>query len=125
MRQSEDKKVRQRQFARPSKRLSGPYCFNQKAPLVLAGVDTMITYYREVDTYPHTEVEAISGNQEHRRTDEFAAEVRVIVSRRFESTISNRLDRVESLRSDRRSSIDVTEITLRQGRTSRVACRRR
>ena len=38
--------------------------------------------------------------------------MRAIVSRRFESTISNRLDRVKSLRSDRRSSTDVTEITL-------------
>jgi hypothetical protein len=34
--------------------------------------------------------------------DEFAAEVRAIVSRRFEGTINN--DRVEALRNDRRSS---------------------
>ena len=90
MRQSEDKKVRQRQFARTIEEALRPLLLNLTAPLVLAGVDTMLTYYREVDTYPHTEVEAISGNQEHRRTDEFAAEVRAIVSRRFESTISNR-----------------------------------
>jgi len=44
--------------------------------------------------------------------DEFAAEVRAIVSRRFEGTINNRLDRVEALRNDRRSSTDVTEIAL-------------
>jgi len=112
MRQDEHRKVRQRQFARTIEEALRPVLLNQKAPLVLAGVDTILTYYREVDTYPHTEGEAISGNQEHRRTDEFAAEVRAIVSRRFESTISNRLDRVESLHSDRRSSTDVTEITL-------------
>jgi hypothetical protein len=41
----------------------------------------MLTYYREVDTYPHTEGQVISGNQEHRRVDELAAEVRAIVSR--------------------------------------------
>lgn len=97
---------------------------NQKAPLVLAGVDTILPYCREVDTYPHAEGQAISGNQEPRRTDEFAAEVRAIVSRRFESTISNRLDRDKSLRSDRRSSTDVTEIT-GEGRAGRVARRRR
>ena len=72
----------------------------------------MLTYYREVDTYPHTEREVISGNQEQRRTDEFAAEARAIVSRRFESTVNGCLDRVEALRDDRRSSTDVAEIAL-------------
>ena len=50
--------------------------------------------------------------------DEFAAEVRAFVSRRFEGTINNRLDRVEALRNDRRSSTDVTKIALaaQQGR---------
>jgi len=112
MRQDEHRKVRQRQFARAIEEALRPVLLNQKAPLVLAGVDTMLTYYREVDTYSHTQGEAISGNQEHRRVDEFAAEVRAIVLRRFESTICNRLDRVEALRNDRRSSTDVTEIAL-------------
>lgn len=112
MRQDEYRMVRQRQFARTIEEALRPVLLNQKAPLVLAGVDTILAYYREVDTYPHTEGEAISGNQEHRRTDEFAAEVRAIVSRRFESTIGDRLDRVESLRSDRRGSTDITEIVL-------------
>jgi hypothetical protein len=112
MRQDEHRKVRQRQFVRAIEEALRPVLLNQKAPLVLAGVDTMLTYYREVDTYAHTEREPISGNQEHRRADEFAAEVRAIVARRFESTIGNRLDRVEAMRNDRRSSTDVTEITL-------------
>ena len=112
MRQEEHRKVRQRQFVRAIEDALRPVLQNQKTPLVLAGVNTMLTYYREVDTYPHTEAEAISGNQEHRRADEFAAEVRAIVSRRFEGTINNRLDRIEALRNDRRSSTDVTEIAL-------------
>ncbi|MBT3071218.1 hypothetical protein KKP04_10080 [Rhodomicrobium sp. Az07] len=110
IRQDEHRKVRQRQFARAIEEALRPVLLNRKAPLVLAGVDTMLTYYRDVDTYPHTEDAVISGNQEHRRADEFAAEVRAIVSRRFESTIADRLDRVEALRDDRRSSTDVTEI---------------
>jgi hypothetical protein len=81
MRQDEHRKMRQRQFVRAIEEALRPVLLNQKTPLVLAGVDTMLTYYREVDTYPHTEGEAISGNQEHRRADEFAAEVRAIVSR--------------------------------------------
>jgi hypothetical protein len=118
MRQDEHRKVRQRQFARTIEEALRPVLLNQKAPLVLAGVDTILSYYREVDTYPHTEEEIIAGNQEHRRADEFAAEVRAIVARRFENTIGNRLDRVEALRNDRRSSTDVTEIALaaQQGR---------
>ena len=57
--------------------------------------------------------------------DEFAAEVRAIVSRRFEGAINNRLDRVEALRNDRRSSTDVTEIALaaEEGRSSRWSSR--
>lgn len=118
MRQNEQRQVRQRQFAHAIEEALRPVLLNQKTPLVLAGVDTMLAYYREADTYPHTEGEAISGNQEHRRLDEFAAEVRAIVSRSFEGTISKHLDRVEALRNDRRSSTDVTEIALaaQQGR---------
>lgn len=112
MRQDEHRKVRQRQFVRSIEEALRPVLLNQKTPLVLAGEQTMLTYYREVDTYPHTEGQVISGNQEHRRVDELAAEVRAIVSRRFENTIRNRLDRVEALRNERRSSTDLTEVAV-------------
>ena len=110
MRQDEHRKVRQRQFTRAIAEALRPVLHGQRTPLVLAGVDTMLIYYRETDTYPHTAEETISGNQEHRRHDEFAAEVRAIVSRRFDGEICARLDRVEALRNDGRSSTDVMEI---------------
>jgi hypothetical protein len=118
MRQEEDKKVRQRQFTKAIHEAVEPIMRGQTVPLVLAGVDTMLIYYREADTYAHTTQETISGNQEHRRRDEFAAQARSIVARRFDAEIRTRLNRVETLRGDRRSSTDIGEITraAREGR---------
>jgi len=110
MRQDEQRKVRQRQFTRAIEEALRPILRERAVPLVLAGVDTLLDYYREADTYSHTMVESISGNQEHRRRDEFAAEARAIVARQFGAKIRSRLDRVEALRRDRLSSNDVTEI---------------
>lgn len=110
MRQDEDRKVRQRQFARAIETALRPILRNNRTPLVLAGVDTILDYFREANSYAYTADEAISGNPEHRRRDEFAAEVRAIASRRFQGEVRSRLDRVEALRNDRRSSTDVMEI---------------
>lgn len=119
MRQDEQRKVRQRQFTRAIEEALRPMLREQKVPLVLAGVDTLLAYYREADTYPHTMEESISGNQEHRRRDEFAAEARAIVARRFGAEIRSRLDRVNAMRINRLSSTDVTEIA-RAGQEGRI-----
>jgi hypothetical protein len=122
MRQAEHRKVRQRQFMAEVEQALRPVLRGRKVPLVLAGVETMLVYYREANTYPLTMLQVIEGNQEHRRRDELAAEVRTIVASRFAAEIRSRLDRIEALRDARMSSTDLDEIAraAREGRVSSI-----
>jgi hypothetical protein len=110
MRQAEQKKIRQRQFVRDVEEALRPFLLGQRVPLVLAGVDTLLVYYQEANTYAHMTATTISGNQEHRRRDHFAADARAIAAGRFEADIRSLLDQVEALHHERLSSTDIDEI---------------
>lgn len=122
MRQPEDRKVRQRQYAQAMAAALKPMLYEQSTPLVLAGDEAMVADYRAVDGYRHTCREAIGGNQEHSPRDTLAAAVRAIVARRFDTEVRELLDRVEALRPAGLSSTDMNEIAraARQGRVDTI-----
>lgn len=110
MQQSAEKKMRQRQFAHGLERALRPVLRGRKEPLVLAGVETILTYFKEVDTYPHTAQETISGNQEHTPDIQIAERARAIAEQDYRRKVDASLERVNALRNDNRGSTDLSEI---------------
>lgn len=108
--QSAEKKMRQRQFAHHVEQVMRRVLQGRQTPLVLAGVETVLTFYREANTYPHLMQEAISGNQSRTGEVELAERARTIVESRFDDTVREALDRVEALRNENRGSSDISEI---------------
>lgn len=108
--QSNEKKIRQRQFAHHVEQRMRRVLQGQRIPLVLAGVDTILTFYREVNTYPHLADETISGNQSRTGDEEIAERARAIVDTRFDAALSEALSRVDALRNENRGSTDLSEI---------------
>lgn len=106
-----ENKVRERQFTRAVEAAIKPVLAGRTTPLVLAGVETIVSLYREADTYAHTLSESISGNQAHRARGEAAGDARRLVESRFNGEIRGRLERVASLRGAGLSSTDVAEIS--------------
>jgi len=56
----------------------------EKAPLVLAGVDYLLPIYREANTYAYLTAEGISGNPIRMGTDQLYRQARAIVERYFQ-----------------------------------------
>lgn len=108
--QSDEKKMRQRQFAHHCEQVMRRVLQGRQTPLVLAGVETILTYYAEVNTYPHLMADHIAGNQSRTGDEEIAARARAIVETRFTATLVEALDRVEALRHESRGSSDLSEI---------------
>lgn len=108
--QHDEKKIRQRQFAHHCERKMRSLLQGQRIPLVLAGVDTILTYYEEVNSYPHLMEEAISGNQERANPEDLAERTRAIVDTQFDDALKSALARVEEMRNVTRGSTDISEI---------------
>ncbi|MGJ3262052.1 MAG: hypothetical protein ACFE0R_02360 [Salinarimonas sp.] len=108
--QSSEKKMRQRQFAHHVEQVMRRVLQGRRTPLVLAGVDSILGFYREVNTYPHLAEETISGNQSRTGEEEIAERARAIVDGRFDRALSDALARVDALRNENKGSSDLAEI---------------
>jgi hypothetical protein len=113
--QHDEKKIRQRQFAHFCESKMRSFLQGQRIPLVLAGVETILTYYREVNSYPHLMEETISGNQERTNPEELAARARAIVDTQFDAALKAALARVDEMRNVNRGSSDISEIARAAG----------
>lgn len=110
MENAPDKKVRQRQFARMVERAVRPVLRSANLPLVLAGVETLVSYYRETNTHPDTLETTIGGNQEETNPDDLAARARALVAERGQGRAADIISRIAARRSEGLSSTDLAEI---------------
>jgi hypothetical protein len=120
--QSAQKKTFERQYCRMIEAPLRTFLAGRKTPMVLAGVETILSYYREVDTYGHTASELITGNQEHTDPRELAERVLSIVAKDFDAAIARHMDDVRNRQSGNRGSMDVSEIAraAQEGRVERL-----
>ncbi len=120
--QSSHKKTYERLYCRQIEGAMRGFLRGQKTPLILAGIETILVYYKEVDTYGHTAQETITGNQEHTNPDELAEQARAIVEKGFGEVITSHLDEVNNRRPANRGSMDLNEIVraAQEGRVDRL-----
>lgn len=83
---------------------------NQRAPLVLAGVEYYFPIYREANTYPHLLDAGIPGNPEGLRAEELHAPAWRIVEPYFQRALEDARAQYRQLAGTGRTSNNVTEI---------------
>jgi hypothetical protein len=85
-----------------------PLLRDERAPLVLAGVEYLLAIYREANTYPHLVDEGILGNPETLSAAELHRRAREIVRPLFEAEEQEARDQYRALAGarDKRASSD-------------------
>jgi len=94
----EDQKERILQYFRLIDRGLQEILHGRRNPLVLAGVDYLLSLYREVNTYPHLVSDGVTGNPERLKSDELHARAWSIVLPRFLESQRQSADRYRQLR---------------------------
>ncbi len=110
MRQKEDVKVRLQQYVSDIETAMRPVLRTLNLPLLLAGVELLVSYYRHADTYPRTIGEAIVGNQDNRPTKAIAEEARAILRRWYDDLVTSWLARVDDLQGEGLATTDLSQI---------------
>ncbi|MBW4490353.1 MAG: hypothetical protein KME12_21450 [Trichocoleus desertorum ATA4-8-CV12] len=82
---------------------------NQKAPLVLAGVEYLLPLYREANTYPHLLDEGITGNQKISQPEELHAATWQIVEPLFQQAQQQAVEHYRELNGTGKNSHDLKE----------------
>lgn len=80
------------------------------APLVLSGVDHIISHYRQLSRYKNIQPQGIVGNHEHTAEEELHARAWEIVKPYFDQTRINAEEVFEDLSATEKTSSDVDEI---------------
>jgi hypothetical protein len=110
MRQDEDVKVRLQQFVSDVETAMRPFLRETRLPLLLAGVELLVSLYRHVNTYAHIIEEPILGNQDNRPRKEIADQARAVLRRWYEALVTSWLQRVEETRGRGQGSTDANVI---------------
>ncbi|MCU0518253.1 MAG: hypothetical protein MUC60_15590 [Oscillatoria sp. Prado101] len=87
----------------------GEYIRQEKAPLVLAGVEYLLPIYREANTYPHLVSEGILGNADILKPEELHAQGWQIVETLFMEAQQKAIERYKELAGTGLTSNDVEE----------------
>jgi hypothetical protein len=87
---------------------------DEKAPLVLAGVEYVVSIYKEANRYPHLVDEAVLGNPEELTAEELHRRAWDMVAPRFERAKAEAAAEYERLSGQRseRASDDLVEVVL-------------
>jgi hypothetical protein len=85
---------------------------DDKAPLVLAGVDALFSLYREVNTYAHLLDEGLSGNPESVKPEELHAQAWHLVEPIFKKARDEAADRYRQLAGTGQTTNDVKEAVM-------------
>ena len=85
---------------------------NERAPLVLAGVDYLHPIYKEVNSYPHLMDEGIAGNPERLSAGELHERTWTIVKPYFQKAQQEAVNRYKEFASSGRASNRVRKIIL-------------
>lgn len=83
---------------------------DERAPLVLAGVDYLHTIYKEVNTYPHLMEDGIGGNPEGLSAKELHAQAWTVVRPHFQKAQQEAVDHYKQFISSGRTSNRVRKI---------------
>ena len=91
-----------------------------RSPLVLAGVDSLFSLYKEVNTYPHLADEGIAGNPDEMKPEDFLPSAWAIVEPVFNKEREAGFARYQQLAGTGQTTIDVAEAVLaaHQGRVA-------
>lgn len=82
---------------------------DEKAPLILAGVEYLLPLYHEANTYPHLLDDGITGNQKIAQPDELHAEAWQIVQPVFQQARQQAVEHYRELIGTERISKDLKE----------------
>jgi hypothetical protein len=110
MRQEEDVKVRLRQYVGDIESAMRPILRTSNLPLLLAGVELLVSYYRHADTYDRTVGEAMVGNQDNRPIKAIGDDARAILRRWYDDLVTSWLGRVDDLQSSGLGTTDLAQI---------------
>lgn len=94
---ADEVKVQQQRYFRGVDRAVRARLADESAPLVLAGVDSLLPLYREVNTYPHLMADSMSGAVKTARPDQLQREAWPIVEPLFRQARDLALARYEEL----------------------------
>jgi len=83
---------------------------NERAPLVLAGVDYLHPIYKEVNSYPHLMVEGIAGNPEQLSAAELHEQAWTIVRPHFQKAQQEAVDQYKEFSGSGRTSNRIRKI---------------
>jgi len=83
---------------------------NERAPLVIAAVDSLLPLYREVNTYPHLTTASISGNPEERSAADLQRAGWAIVAQKIQAAQDEALATFRNLDHTARASHQIDEI---------------
>jgi hypothetical protein len=106
----EDEKENLREFFRRVDRGVKEVLHDDRAPLVLAGVEYLFPLYREASAHPNLLAEGVPGNPEGRRPEELQAEAWKIVEPYLLKARREAAKRFEELAGSPRASTDIKEV---------------
>jgi len=83
---------------------------NEKAPLILAGVDYLLPIYQQANTYPHLMPHGITGNPELLKPEELHTQAWEIVQPHFESAKEAAINRYQELHSTEKTANTIEQV---------------
>lgn len=87
-----------------------PFLRNQRAPLVLAGVDYLLPVYRRANSYPHLLEGGVTGNPEGLRPEELQEQAWKIVQPHFQRAEEGAAAQYRQLAGTGRAAADISTI---------------
>jgi hypothetical protein len=107
---AEGQKVLIRQFSREVDRALRSHLAGQTQPLILAGVEYVVSIYRSMNSYPHLLEEALIGNFDRTPPAELAEAARGVLTREYQKQTAALHDRFSRFKIENRTSSDLAEI---------------
>jgi hypothetical protein len=106
----DDKKDNLLRYFQKIDRGLAPLIKNERAPLVVAGVDYLLPIYRQASSYPHLLEQGIEGNPDRWSNQELHQRAWKVVQPHFEQAQRRALELYEQLAGTGRASADFSEI---------------
>lgn len=120
--EKDSEKIDIEQYFRMIDKALHPFLRDQRAPLVVAGIEYQIPIYESVNTYPSLVRGMTGGHLENRKVDELHNEAWEFVGPRFAERRRQAAERYQQLKNARKSSTDLREVlqAANDGRVGRL-----
>lgn len=106
----EDEKVRIERYLNIVDKKLEQFLGDKSAPLVLAGVDYMLSIYHQVSAYRHLMEDGVEGNVEHLNPEELRSRAWPIVEPHFGAELDQIFEQYHELRSADKATSDIETI---------------